>query len=173
MEGVKAGEGSPFFATRVLPAVERAYVRSKTGYLMMGRDFDLDFEGMVKAHEIVEKEGVDILAFRKTVLVWSEEIGEWLAWQVWKLDDEGRDDDTRKRIVDLRDKLTAIGKESLFFRWIEIVQTESSTGDFTPDRQRATLKKIEAMFDEQGVSFRELIQSVGGMEGMPGMDATG
>ena len=169
MEGVKTGEGSPFFQNRVLPAIERSYVRQKTAYLMMGKDWDLDFYLMVLAHELVDKKTLALEDFRKSVLAYSERDG-WLCWKVWKLDDQGAEEDTRKRVVALKDSLTAMGKESLFFRWIEIVQWESSQGDFTAERQQATLKKVEHIFDEQGVNFRALIESVGGMEGMPGTE---
>lgn len=170
MEGVKTGEGSPFFQTRILPAIERNYMRQKTAYLMMGKDWDLEFGLMVYAHKLVDSKEIALNEFQKSVFAYSEEYG-WLNWQVWKLDEEGAEEDIRKRIMELKDRLTAIGKESLFFRWIEIVQYESSQGDFTPARQQATLKQVEQMFDEQGINFRELIESVGGMEGMPGMEA--
>lgn len=173
MEGVKTGEGSPFFQTRILPAIEKNYMRQKTAYLMMGKDWDLDFWLMVFAHNLVEAKKLAIEDFRKTVYAYSEEYG-WLVWQVWKLDEEGAEEDTRKRIVALKDRLQAMGKESLFFRWIEIVQWDSAQGPFTPEKQQTTLKKVENMFDAEGVNFRALIESVGGLEGMPGMEtATG
>jgi len=126
----------------------------------------------VHAHGLLDEGGLTLKDFEKSVFAYSEEHG-WLCWQVWKLDEEGAEEDTRKRIVALKDKLTAMGRENLFFRWIEIVQYESSSGDFTPERQRATLKKVEKAFDEQGVNFKELVESVGGMEGMPGTERPG
>lgn len=169
MQGVKSGEGSPFFQTKILPHIDRTYMRQKSAYLMMGKEWDLDFELMVYATQLVDKKTFALNEFQKTVFAHSDEYG-WLAWQVWKLDDEGAEEDTRKRILELKDKLTAMGKESLFFRWIEIVQYESAQGDFTPARQMATLTKVEEMFDEQSINFRELIESVGGMDGMPGFE---
>jgi hypothetical protein len=172
MEGVKTGDGSPFFQTRILPAIARDYMRKKTAYLMMGKDWDLDFSLMVWAHKLVDEKKLALEDFQKSVFAYSEQYG-WLCWQVWKLDEQGAEEDVRKRIVELKDKLTAMGKENLFFRWIEIVQYESSSGDFTPERQQATLKKVEKVFDDQGVNFKELIESVGGMEGMPGTEKAG
>ena len=34
MEGVKTGEESPFFKTRVLPGIDKRFVRTKTGYML-------------------------------------------------------------------------------------------------------------------------------------------
>ena len=64
-----------------------------------------------------------------------------------------------------------MGKESLFFRWIEIVQYESSQpGGFTPERQVLAAEKAKQLFAENGVDFDEFIKSTGGLEGMPGME---
>ncbi|GAB7356427.1 hypothetical protein MBLNU459_g7200t1 [Dothideomycetes sp. NU459] len=172
LDGVKVGQDSPFFATRVLPAIDRRFMRAKTAYLMMDRNWDLDFAAMISAHHLVDVQKTAALGdFEKSVLAFSAPHGRWLVWQVWKLDEEGAEEESRKKIVQLKDRLTAMGKESLFFRWIEIVQYESSgEGEFTPEKQRRALALVEKAFDEQGVDFRELVESVGGMEGMPGMD---
>lgn len=170
LEGVKVGEDSPFFTTRILPAIERGYMRAKTAYLMMDKNWDLDFGAMISAHYLVDKEKTATLKdFEKSVLVHSPVYG-WLVWHVWKLDEQGEEEESRTKIVLLKDKLTAMGKENLFFRWIEIVQYESSGGEFTPEKQKLTFKKVEKVFDEQGVNFRALVESVGGLDGMPGAD---
>lgn len=70
----------------------------------------------------------------------------------------------------LKDKLTLMGKESLFFRWIEIVQYESGKpGDFDSKRQVETMEIIKREFERQGVDFEKLVQEVGGLDGTPGM----
>ena len=171
----KRGEESPFFKTRVLPAIDRHFVREKTGYLMMDRSWDLDFYAMVVATELVDAGTVEMREFGKSVFVHDEGSGGWLCWQVWKLDVENGgvvgEEENRKKIVVLKDRLTALGKEGLFFRWIEIVQYESGKeGEFTPKRQRETLEKVKEAFEEQGVDFEELIKDVGGLEGTPGME---
>lgn len=172
VEGTKKGAESPFFKTRILPAVEKAYMRAKTAYLMMGKDWDLDFEAMIAAHQMVAKKELALEDFRKSVFVYGEAYGGWLCWMVYKRDEEGAEEESRRKIVMLKDRLTAMGKESLFFRWIEIVQYESNKeGEFTSERQQATLAQVEALFERQGVNFRELIESVGGMDGMPGVQA--
>lgn len=169
MEGVKTGEESAFFKMRILPAIERQYMRAKTGYLMMDKNWDLDFATMVDATRLVDEGKVELREFEKSVLAWSEKDG-WLIWQVWKLDEDGKEEESRKKIVALKDALTKMGKESLFFRWVEIVQYESSQGEFTPQRQRKTLEEVKRAFQDQGVDFDELVDSIGGLEGTPGME---
>lgn len=170
LEGVKIGGDSPFFATRILPAIERSFMRAKTAYLMMGKDWDLDFGAMVYAHRLIDDGKNSLKDFEKSVLAHSEQHG-WLYWPVHKLDEEGSEEENRKKIVALKDRLTVMGKESLFFRWIEIVQYESSRPgrEFTPEVQVETLKKVEKEFEKHGVDFRELLEKVGGLDGMPGL----
>ncbi|KAJ8607730.1 hypothetical protein MRB53_040118 [Persea americana] len=53
------------------------------------------------------------------------------AWGGWlgsfeERDQAAKEDDARRRIVTFKDVLTAMGKEGLFFRWIELLQYESS-----------------------------------------------
>ena len=82
-----------------------------------------------------------------------------------------QEEEGRRKIVAFKDELTSLGKESLFFRWIELVQFESSQpGGFTPDRQQKTMEKAKEMFESQGVDFDKFWAKIGGMQGMPGMD---
>lgn len=168
----KAGEESPFFKTRVLPAVDRTRLREKTGYMLMDKDYDLDFAGMTKATELLDKKEIEVDALRKSVFVWvgSEEAGQWVVWDCWRLD-EGGETEARQKIVLFKDRLTAMGKENLFFKWVELVQYESNApGGFTQERQISTAEKAKKLFEEQGVDFDTFIKDIGGLDGMPGMD---
>ncbi|KAF2748193.1 hypothetical protein M011DRAFT_401198 [Sporormia fimetaria CBS 119925] len=167
----KAGEDSPFFKTRILPAVDAKRLREKTGYMLMDKDFDLQFAAMTKAAQLVDKKEVASDLLRKAVFVWvgTEEAGQWAMWNCWELD-EGSDMEARKKIVLFKDRLTAMGKENLFFKWVELVQYESSVpGGFTQERQVATAQKAKELFEVQGVDFEAFIQDIGGLQGMPGM----
>lgn len=172
LHGVKQGGESPFFKTRILYAIDKELLRTKTGYMLMDKNWDLDFHGMLAAHQLLDRKEVELVDFGKSVLAFHEGLG-WLIWQVWKLDEVGSEEESRKKIVFLKDRLTAMGKENLFFRWIEIVQYESGQpGGFTPERQQITLKKVEEAFKEQGVDFQALTVEMGGLEGTPGMEST-
>ncbi|KAI9661091.1 MAG: hypothetical protein M1821_009418 [Bathelium mastoideum] len=172
-EARKKGAESAFWRTRVMPAIERAYVTGKTGYLMMDASWDLDFGAMVRATRLVDEEKVGLEAFEKSVWCYGgPEVG-WLAWEVWKLDvEQGTEqEEARKKIVAFKDRLTAMGKENLFFRWIEIVQYESSQeGGFTAERQAEAVRQARELFQKQGVDFEEFVGEMGGKEGLPGME---
>ncbi|KAF2872196.1 hypothetical protein BDV95DRAFT_571746 [Massariosphaeria phaeospora] len=168
----KAGADSPFFKTRILPAIESGRLRDKTGYLLMDKDFDLDFWGMTQATELLDKKEITLDALRKSVFMWvgSLETGQWIVWDCWKLD-EGSATEAREKIILFKDRLTLMGKENLFFKWVELVQYESNApGGFTYERQAATAEKAKTMFEEQGVDFEKFIQEIGGLGGMPGME---
>lgn len=168
----KAGADSPFFKTRILPAVDRRRLMEKTGYLLMDKDFDLVFGAMVDATRLIDKKVVSIDEFRTSVFVWvgKEDQGQWAVWPCGKLD-EGSETEAREKIILFKDRLTAMGKESLFFKWIELVQYESSApGEFTYERQVATAAKAKTLFENEGVDFDAFVKDIGGLQGMPGMD---
>ncbi|KAK5125854.1 hypothetical protein LTR85_012130 [Meristemomyces frigidus] len=169
MKGVKQGDESPFFKTRILPAIEKNFMRSKTGYLMMDKSWDLDFQLMLDAHMLVKQAKLKMEDVDKLVLVHMEGVG-WLAWQ-WETDSDVIED-RRKKVVAFKEVLTKLGKESLFWKWMEIVEQErDADGGFTPERQQRVADRVEAAFKKEGVDFEELTSSVGGLEELPVKDA--
>lgn len=157
------------YQERIMPGIDRAWVQAKTGYLMMDKNWDLDFQGMISAHALISEGKASLPDFQKTVIVHSEAHG-WLIWPVFKLD-EGGHEENRKKIVAFKDRLTAMGKENLFFRWIELIQYETSQpGGFTPERQAKAMAKAKELFDSQGVDLDELGREIGGIEALPGME---
>ncbi|EKG20090.1 hypothetical protein MPH_02589 [Macrophomina phaseolina MS6] len=173
-EGEGAGEDSMVFRQKVLPAIERRYVREKTGSLMVDANWDLDFEAMILAHGLLEKGEVKEERFEKSVWIYpGDEVG-WCVWEVHRLDGEGAEAEGRQKIVAFKDRLTAMGKENLFFRWIELIQYESSQpGGFTPERQQSAVVKAKELFERQGVDFEKFVAEIGGLDGIPGLDVTG
>jgi hypothetical protein len=82
------GLENPFLKVRVMPAVDRFYLKQKTGYLTMGADWDLDFGAMVKAQDLVDKGTVERGLFERTVWVYFGDGIGWGVWECWR-DDEG------------------------------------------------------------------------------------
>ncbi|PWY92391.1 hypothetical protein BO70DRAFT_8910 [Aspergillus heteromorphus CBS 117.55] len=157
----------------------------KTGYLLVDADWDLDYDAMIHAHEMVadphkyEKIGLD--DFRTAVIVNTDAHG----WLIWHVGDENEAINAttpgpnpgpstpeepvrsaqRDQILAFKDKLTAMGKEDLFFRWVELIQYESTLpGGFTPERQRSAMLQVQKLFEENGVSFSQFWEDVGGLE---------
>jgi hypothetical protein len=159
------------YKERIMPAVDKKWCRDKTSYLMIDKNWDLDFAGMVTAHDLVKQGKATLEDFQKSVIVYSEDHG-WLVWPLWKLD-EGSEEEARKKIVVFKDKLTAMGKENLFFRWVELIQFETSQpGGFTPERQAHTMKQAKELFESQGVDFDQFWKEIGGVQGLPGMSTS-
>jgi len=164
-----SSNGADIYKQRIMPAITREWIRAKTAYLMMDKSWDLDFGAMLDAHELVSMQKNTLKDFEKTVYVHNQEHG-WLVWPVWRLD-EGADDERRQKIVLFKDKLTAMGKENLFFRWIEIIQYESNQpGGFTPERRQSAMRQAKELFETQGVDFDKFWEEVGGVQGLPGWD---
>lgn len=101
----------------------------------------------------------------KLVLTFQDANG-WLAWR-WET---GSDiiEERRKKIVILKEVLTKLGKESLFWKWMEIVEDErDSDGGFTAARQKKVAERVQREFEKNGVDFEEIMTGIGGLEEMP------
>lgn len=126
----------------------------KTGYVLMNKQWDLGWEEMVHAHALVDKKDIALEAFKNVVLIHHKDYG-WLRYDVA----DSFEDERRRQVFAFRDALTAMGKEHLFYRWVEMVQFESTQpGGFGPEQQEATAGKIKGMFLEEGIDFEQLWQ---------------
>lgn len=167
------GEGSEeggLFLTNVRRATSRAFMHEKTGYSMLNKDWDLDWRLMILATKMVDKKEMSLDDFKTTVLLYSSEFG-WVTFETQDNRASRKEDEGRRKILAFKDELTAMGKESLFFRWIELIQLESSQpGGFGSERQEVAIRKARDMFEAQGVDFDKFWAKIGGMEGMHGMD---
>ncbi|KAI3319826.1 hypothetical protein HD806DRAFT_508059 [Xylariaceae sp. AK1471] len=140
------------FLARVSAATGPMVLGDKTGYVLMDGDWDLDWAAMVDATTMVDKKLAAIEAFTLVILVYQEDWG-WLCVDL-KGEAEAQVDGRRRQVLLFRDALAAIGKEDLFYRWIEIVQYESSQpGGFGPEKQEAAAKQIRELFSKEGVDF--------------------
>nr|POF13071.1 cue domain-containing protein [Quercus suber] len=168
LAGVRQGQENAFFKTRILPAISREGM-AKTGYLMMDRSWDLDFEVMVDAHKLISYGTLNIEELDKIVLAHLDGVG-WVTWR-WE---SGSDvvEDRRKKVVMFKELLTKLGKESLFWKWMEIVEDErDADGGFTVERQRRVAKRVQFAFEKEGVDFAELVEGVGGLEELPAKES--
>lgn len=135
-------------------ATESMLINDKTGYLTMNNEWDLDWAAMVKATKMVDDKSVALEAFRLMVVMNHKDYG-WVSLDLKEHDSAG-DDERRDQVFAFRDALAAVGKEDLFYRWIEIVQFESTRpGGFSPEKQVETAKQIRDLFSEQGIDFDE------------------
>ncbi|KAI1401005.1 hypothetical protein F4819DRAFT_487069 [Hypoxylon fuscum] len=161
-----AGQAS-LLMSRIGPATSPLLVAEKTGYLLMSKEWDLDWAAMVDAHTMVDRKMAAIEAFKTVILVFHEEYG-WLCVDT-KLNEGAEEDEKRRHVFAFRDALAAVGKEDLFYRWIEIIQYESTQpSGFGPEKQEQVAKQIRDLFDKEGINFDKLWnESVG--ESTPAM----
>ncbi|OTA82170.1 hypothetical protein M434DRAFT_401132 [Hypoxylon sp. CO27-5] len=150
------------FMGRIGVATSPMLINEKTGYLLMNADWDLDWAAMVDATTMVDKKMAAIEAFKLVVLFFHEEYG-WLCVDM-KLGENAEEDERRRQVFAFRDALAAVDKEDLFYRWIEIIQFESSQpGGFGPEKQEQVAKQIREMFKKHDIDFDEFWkESVGG-----------
>jgi hypothetical protein len=153
---------------QVRKATAPMLLQQKTGYLTMDGDWDLDWAGMVTATRLVDQKNVKLEAFGLVVLLHHERFG-WLTIDLGQ--GEGAEQDERRRqVFAFRDALAQLGKEDLFFRWVEMIQFETTQpGGFTAEKQAAAAKKIRDMFKSNGVDFDELWKETVGTDGLAGM----
>ncbi len=157
---------------KIMQALERKYME-KTGYLLEDKNWTLDFQAITDAHALIGAKKLESKDFKKAVLVFyppsGGPLGGWMIWHVSK-EDQPQTAEQRDTLVRFKDKLTSMGHQDLFYRWVELVQYESnSPGGFTPGRQAAAMREAKRIFEEKGVDFAKFWQEVGGMEGMPGL----
>jgi hypothetical protein len=156
---------------KVNPAMEEQYLKA-TGYAMLDKDWDLDFAGMVNAFQLIKGErlGIDDLENRAFMYNANEKV--WLMWTVHEKFAPMEAGEKDPIVEGFRERLAAMGHEDLFYRWIELVQYESSVpGGMTEARQMKVLHEARKIFSEKGVDFDKFFNDVGGQEGMPGLES--
>jgi hypothetical protein len=167
---IEEGSGQDEMLGIIKKAVDPVWMSDKTGYLMLNKEWDLDWKTMVVATKLVDKDTLTFADFKTTILIHNEEFG-WMVIETASASGSAKEEEGRRKILAFKDELTFLGKENLFFRWIELVQFDSSQpGGFGREQQQKTMAKAQAMFEAQGVDFDEFWAKIGGMEGMPGMD---
>lgn len=71
----------------------------------------------------------------------------------------------RKKVVQFKEALVKMGKESLFWRWAEIVEEERDRdGGFSEEGQKKVVERVQAAFEKEGVDFEEVVGKIGGLE---------
>ncbi|KAF2418458.1 hypothetical protein EJ08DRAFT_654297, partial [Tothia fuscella] len=135
VSGNKKGGQSPFFKTRILPALEMGFML-KTGYVMMDGSWDLDFGMMVQGAGLIDKQTLGLDDLDRKVFVWqpvgTADEGQWLIWDekyYGKEKDVGPEEpehegtaENRQKIMQIQEKLIEMGKEALFYKWVELIQ---------------------------------------------------
>ena len=165
---VANGEGRNTLLSVVRQATSPMLLQQKTGYLTMNAEWDLDWEAMVQAHRLVDKKTAVLDAFRLLVLLYHSEHG-WIVVDT-NIGANAKEDERRRQVFAFKDSLAAIDKEDLFYRWIEIIQFESSQpGGFGEEKQVEVAQKIRDLFQENDVDFDKLWKESVGTDNLAGI----
>jgi hypothetical protein len=164
----KSTEARQVVLGNISQATSPMLLNDKTGYLTMNSIWALDWEGMVTATALVDKKEIALEAFRTVVLLHHQDYG-WLSFDMGT-GVNADEDQKRRQVFAFKDALAAVDKEDLFFRWIEIVQFESSQpGGFGPEKQMEAAKKIRDLFQENGIDFDEFWKESVGSDASTGL----
>ncbi|KAK9776175.1 hypothetical protein AB5N19_14539 [Seiridium cardinale] len=156
------------FMATVGMATSSTLLQEKTGYLLLNKAWNLDWGVMIDAATMVDRKMAALEAFTLVVLVHHGDYG----WMVvdHKIGETDGEDERRKQVFLFKDALSALGKEDLFFRWIEVVQFEASQpGGFSAERQEVVAKQVRELFQKDGVDFDQLWKDSVGTDGIVGM----
>lgn len=160
--------GNSLFRAHVGMAIAPAYLHEKTGYLMMNAQWDLDWGVMIDATKMVDRKMAAMEAFRQVILVFQEEYG-WMVLDI-KTSENAQEDERRRQVLTFKEALAAVGKEDVFYRWIEIIQFESTQpGGFTPEKQAAAAEKVRELFKKEDIDFEEFWKESVGSDGLAGL----
>ncbi|KAL2436272.1 hypothetical protein ABEF95_007369 [Exophiala dermatitidis] len=155
---------------KVDPAMRTSYI-AKTGYLLLDKDWDLDFKAMLDAHRLVDNGTVQLKDMENLALVYYKK--QWLVWRVHEQvpqpsKEAGQQDDNLEKF---RAKLAGLGAEDVFFRWIEIVQFETSQPrGFTEERRGEALRELKSRLTRKGVDYASFLEDIGGQDSLPGFE---
>lgn len=138
--------------------------------LLLDRDWDLDFKAMVDAHRMVmdgrlkmdDPNGVALVYYQKQ-------------WLVWNINAETAMPATNPEgdavLQRFKERLTTLGQEDVFFRWIEIVQYETSQqGGFSEARKASATQELKKLLSDPGVDYSSVLDEIGGLKGLPGFE---
>lgn len=160
-------------------ATAKPRLRSKSGMSLIDSEWDLYYSGMVAAHALTSEtsQWTELEKAGPVICVFDPSCEAWRVWRPW--DDDDNDNDVNQeegggsKLRRFKDLLTAMGREGLFFRWVELMQYEThSEGAFTEARREKAIAASRTLFAGVGVNWDEVIDGIGGLDGLPGMEIT-
>ncbi|KAI5285530.1 hypothetical protein KEM55_000622 [Ascosphaera atra] len=179
----------------IMPAIAADRL-GKTGSLLVDSNWNVEYQAMIEAHNLIRNRKAHFEDFKTACLVnhagasrvWDKlrkkgkgrarnettdpSPGDDEAWLIWRVDpfdeeEDYKDPSQREKIDQIEGALKEMGKEDLFFRWVELMQYEmSSPGGWTVEKQQVCERKTKELFESENVDFEEFWKKIGGMEGV-------
>lgn len=154
---------------KVEAAMSRSYT-SKTGLSLLDRDWDLDYKGMTDAHRFIEDGRAKIEELEDCALVSYQD--QWLFWRVHEKVSEASGAGDPK-VQAFKQKLADHGCESVFYRYMELLQYETNQPVADLDEVRSRLEqelKRSMKAKKPDVDFDQFLKDIGGPESIPGFE---
>ncbi|CAL8578092.1 hypothetical protein XPA_003893 [Xanthoria parietina] len=156
-------------------ATAKPRLRSKSGMSLIDSEWDLYYSGIVAAHSLTSEtsQWAELEKAGPVICVFDPACEAWRVWRPWDDDDSNQEEEGGSKLRLFKDLLTAMGREGLFFRWVELMQYEThSEGAFTEARREKAIAASRTLFAGVGVNWDEVIDGIGGLDGLPGMEIT-
>ena len=157
---------------KIEPAM-RPSCTGRSGLGLLDRDWDLDFKAMLDAHRMIKDGRLKMEDLEGVALVYYQK--QWLAWKIHEDAKLPAGNPEQEDVLQrFKDKLTSLGQEDVFFRWIEIMQYETSQlGAFTEGRRAEAVEELKKQLTGRGVDYDAFWKDIGGEKGLPGFDQRG
>lgn len=151
--------------------VEAAMLRSygsKTALSLLDRDWDLDYHAMSDAHRLAADGRLKLEEVQELAFVYYHK--QWLVWHIHEAHEVPLSDlEADVKVRNFREKLTGLGCEDVFFRFIEIIQYETNQpGGFLPGPRARALRELDQMLSSKGVDSGRFLHDIGGHIALPG-----
>lgn len=145
---------------------------SKNALSLLDKDWDLDYRAMVDTTELIDQTKLSLDDVDHVVLVpWQ---GKWYSWYPHKVEaTDGHTDPIPERdekLEGFKKHLIELGCEDVFYRWIEIVQYETSQpARFTQAKKNEAEQELRRMLRSRKRDDESFVQAVGGLQNVPGL----
>lgn len=167
--------GGKVYKERVLPGIDAAWVRGRTGMSMLDRNWDLWYQGMADAQMLIEKDQVKLEDFNSRMVAVHESKRGWLMWKCDNDEPHDGNNNNAEKIKKIKTRLDIMGKEGLFWKWIELVQFETEMNDDNnpvKEVRERLRRKGRDLFAGEGVDFDDFWKEIGDLEDMPGLKSS-
>jgi len=157
--------------TKCSDALRRSQT-SKNALSLLDRDWDLDYRAMVDAADLIDQAKLSLDDIDHLVLVpWQ---AKWYSWYPHKIKTSDSHiepvSERDEKLESFRKHLIDLGCEDIFYRWIEMVQYETSQpARFTQVKKEEAEQELRRMLKSRKKDDESFIQAVGGMQNVPGL----
>ena len=149
----------------------RKDITSKNALSLLDKDWDLDYQAMIDATVLLEKKSMSYKDIDQVVLApWQ---GRWYCWYPHGLEvgsEERSVTEKDEKLEGFKKRLAEIGCEDVFYRWIELIQYETSRPNaFTEERKKAVVQEFRKMLRSRSKDDEAFIALIGGPSELPGL----